>query len=110
MKYFTWHFGPSFVVGLVGNEQEAQEEMNLANNLFNVGSEDDVFSGRINFDSPSQFYKYLIYKEWFKQPNDQKSIPNAIKVARREWAGQTRTNFMAHLKTPNPLYQLTTIA
>ena len=79
MKYLISQYGDGIAVGLT-QEQGAQEDINLAHNLFNSYAHPSIFQGTILFDSLKQFRKFLAFKEFFKiRPNN---TPNEFKVWR----------------------------
>lgn len=108
MIYSTCYMGDAFVVGLSGTPDEVTVDVNLAHNFFNAGAFYDIFNGRINFDSPAQFMKFLIYKAMFVNGE---CLRSAAKTARRVLTEQTRrVNFMRQLRlqTTNHLYTVST--
>ena len=64
MKYIISHYGAGIAVGLI-QEDGAQEEINLAHNLFDSTIHESIFHGTILFDSVKQFKKFLAFKEFF---------------------------------------------
>lgn len=109
MKYILCNMGDQFVVGLDGSDAEAAQNANLAHNLFNSRARYDIFNGRINFTSPRQFLKFLIYKEWL---NNGQCLRSAAKTARQILEFQTkRVDFMRQLRQrSNNYYTVTSLS
>jgi hypothetical protein len=90
------------VVGLDGPTDEATADINLAHNLFNSNAGNDVFNGRITFDSLPQFMKFLILKEKFVNGG---CLRSAAKVARSILTEKTiRADFMRVLREHSTSY------
>jgi hypothetical protein len=66
MKYVVSNYGYGVSVGLLDKET-AEQDMNLAHNLFNVNSNEYLFHGSINFRSLKEFKRLLAFKEYYKQ-------------------------------------------
>lgn len=66
IKYLISQNGLGIAVGLIGDKQEAQETMTLAENIFGVNVADYLFSGLIFMRDFKQFKKFLILREYFK--------------------------------------------
>ena len=64
MKYLISHYGAGIAVGLAQSEG-AQEDMNLAHNLFNSTVHESIFHGTILFDNIKQFRKFLAFKMFY---------------------------------------------
>ena len=65
MKYLISNYGAGIAVGLIESEG-AQEDMNLAHNIFNSLSHESIFHGTILFNNVKQFRRFLAYKEFYK--------------------------------------------
>ena len=68
------------VVGLL-DEETAEEDINLAHNLFNSHVNYNYYCGVINFNTLNKFYRYLIDKHFLMvwQPN--KTFRETLKTA-----------------------------
>ena len=64
MNYVISHYGSGIAVGLT-KEQGAEEDVNLAHNLFNSACHESIFHGTILFNSIKQFRRFLAYKTYF---------------------------------------------
>ena len=114
MKYLVSNYGLGVTVGLLEKEG-ANEDMNLAHNLFNSNVDHNLFNGSINFLSFKQFKRFLIYKEYFKICDDNKEnkfkeyrfLHNAIKQARKTIDSNVRfANFMAQIRSNTGYYDM----
>lgn len=105
-KYLISHYGAIYAVGLIQAEG-AQEDMNLAHNLFNSTCHDSIFHGTILFDTLKQFKKFLAFKEFFaiRKPdtaNEYSTWREAFRRAKRVMDEQCRANnFMFQMVAAN---------
>jgi len=101
MKYVVSQWGNGLSIGMVGRPEEIESDMNLAHNLFNVNSYDDMFNGRMNFSSIYKFYKFLIYKHALPFMREHRcSLRSAIHNTKNLIRQHTviKNNFMYELK------------
>tara|TARA_R110000823_G_scaffold227772_1_gene355000 strand:- start:267 stop:641 length:375 start_codon:yes stop_codon:yes gene_type:complete len=117
MKYITCNFGEFLVVGLDGSASEAEKQQNLAHNLFDSYTGDDVFAGRINFTGLDQFEKFLIYKEYFalrmgnRDCDEEELLRQSATAAKKILDGQViQSNFMSHIRQNISFYNTTDVA
>ena len=64
MKYIVSQYGAGIAVGLA-NQEDAQEQINLAHNLFNTKCHESLLHGVLVFSSFKQFRKFLAFREFF---------------------------------------------
>lgn len=114
MKYIVSNYGLGITVGLL-NKETAEEEMNLAQNLYNVNVDYSLFHGSINFASLRQFKRFLIYKNYFSDYFADRDAPfNAFKLLRGAVNKMKQTmdsnvcfnNFMSHIHGSNNHYNV----
>ena len=79
-KYMVSVNARDIVVGLL-DEETAEEDINLAHNLFNSHVNYNYYCGVINFNTLNKFYRYLIDKHFLMvwQPN--KTFRETLKTA-----------------------------
>ena len=105
-RYLISHYGAGIAVGLI-QEEGAQEEINLAHNIFNSTVHESIFHGTILFDSVKQFRKFLAFKEFFnsRQPDTQNEFSlwrNAFRKAKEVMQNNCRqNNFMFQITAAN---------
>lgn len=100
MNYVVSQWGSGVSVGLAGKPEEVKEDFNLAHNLFNTRSYEDLFNGRMNFPSLRQFYKFLVYKHCLADMADnQISLRESIKKNKKSTRAHfiMKKNFMQEL-------------
>jgi len=80
MKYIVSLQGCNIGVGLL-DPSTAEEDINLAHNLFNTHVNYNYYNGVLNFASRSKFYRFLIDKYYlmFWEPN--KTFSQLLKKA-----------------------------
>ena len=106
MKYLISHYGAGIAVGLI-QEEGAEEEINLAHNIFDSTVHESIFHGTILFDSVKQFRKFLAFKEFFnsRQPDTQNEFSlwrNAFNKAKEVMQNNCRQhNFMFQITAAN---------
>jgi len=66
MKYIISDNGLGIAVGLVGDQQEATEVRTLAENIFGINTNEDIFKGVLYMRDFKQFKKFLVLKEYFR--------------------------------------------
>lgn len=116
MKYLISHYGAGIAVGLL--EQEgAEEEINLAHNLYDNNANYSFFHGCINFSSFKQFKRFLILKEYFKVCDENKEnkfceykfLRTAISRAKQLIKTNVSFhNFMSQIRISSPRYNIGT--
>ena len=79
-KYIVARTARDILVGLT-NKETAEEDINLAHNLFNSHVNHNYYHGVINFNTLNKFYRYLIDKHFLMvwQPN--KTFRETLKTA-----------------------------
>ena len=100
MNYIVSIWGAGISVGLAGKPEEVKEDFNLAHNLFNTRSYNDLFNGRMNFPSLRRFYKFLVYKHCLADMSDnQISLRESIKKNKKSTRAHfiMKKNFMQEL-------------
>lgn len=105
-KYLISHYGAGIAVGLI-DQNGAQEDINLAHNLFDSTCHESIFHGTILFDSVKQFRRFLAYKVYFElrvpmEKEDFAVWKESFREARRVMQEQCRSNnFMFHMVAAN---------
>lgn len=66
MNYLISQNGLGIAVGLIGPQQEALEDRTLAENIYDVETNDSFYSGIIYMRDFRQFKKFLILKSYFR--------------------------------------------
>jgi hypothetical protein len=69
MNYLISWYGQQICVGLL-NKEGAEEEANLAHNLFKSHNNTYLFHGALNFKSTKEFWRFLILKEYLPKLMD----------------------------------------
>lgn len=64
-RYLISHYGAGIAVGLIEAEG-AQEEINLAHNIYNSTCHESIFHGTILFDTVKQFKRFLAFKVFYQ--------------------------------------------
>jgi len=114
MKYLVSTYGLGISVALLENAG-AEEEINLAHNLFNCYADYSLFHGTINFTSFKKFRRYLIYKNYFNVCDENKDKPfNEFKFLREAVKRMKETidsnvcfnNFMLQITASNNHYDI----
>lgn len=117
MKYVVSNYGAGITVGLLDKET-AEQDMNLAHNLFNVNSTEYLFHGSINFRTLKEFKRLLAFKEYYKQwenywSNGGKEYSNlqfwkkAFRAANKELdTSVSYNNFMDQITASNNHYDI----
>lgn len=109
MKYLISHYGAGIAVGLIEAES-AQEDINLAHNLFNTTCHTSIFHGTLLFESVKQFRKFLAFKEFFDIR--QRDIANEFRTWREAFRRASAVlrhsckheNFMLQISAANHKY------
>lgn len=104
MKYLISNYGSGISVGLLQSEG-AEEDINLAHNLFNCNADLSLFHGSINFPSLRTFQRFLIYKKYLWICSVRKNagsfmqrLRHATKLVKREWGNVQFDNFMQQIR------------
>lgn len=64
MKYIISSYVANIAVGLMDKET-AEQDINLAHNLFNTNVNNNYFNGILSFNTIKKFYRFLIHKNLF---------------------------------------------
>ena len=108
-KYLISHYGAGIAVGLT-QEEGAEEDINLAHNLFNATCHETILQGTILFNSIKQFRRFLAYKYFFAnrfpfEKNEFGLWRRAFRNARRVLKENCRAdNFMLNMVAANTQY------
>lgn len=90
IRYLISENGLGIAVGLIGDAQEALETRTLAENIYGVETNENLFAGLIYMKSFRQFKKFLVLREYFKI-----------------WDRHTGRNFVAKTRTKENIMQFT---
>lgn len=82
-KYIVSKNGTRIAVGIIGDKEQAQCDVNLAHNIFNSNDGEGMFSGLIFMESEKQFKRLLIWKEYF-QVWDEFWTKNKLKAGKKK--------------------------
>ena len=121
MKYIISDNGLGIAVGLIGDQQEATEVRTLAENIFGINTNEDIFKGVLYMRDFKQFKKFLVLKEYFRfwslhftrdrvagkmtQPNIMSLTKRAIKQAGLVLESSVQyENFMRQIHQSNVWY------
>jgi len=80
MKYIISYQGDKVGVGLL-DAYTAQEDINLAHNLFNTHVNNSYYNGVLNFPRIKSFYRFLIHKYIFEFLRLNNNYSQALKAA-----------------------------
>ena len=86
MKYMISECGANIAVALL-DSNTAQEDINLAHNLFNTHVGNNLYHGVLSFSSQKKFYRFLINKYMLRSWDTNKSFSMLLKEA----ANKTRS-------------------
>lgn len=105
-KYAISHYGAGIAVGLL-QEDGAQEDINLAHNLYDSTCHESIFHGTILFNSIKQFRRFLAFKVYhqLRVPFEKEEFSvwkEAFREARRVLREQcVANNFMIQMVAAN---------
>lgn len=80
MKYVISYQGDKVGVGLL-DANTAQEDINLAHNLFDIHACNNYYNGVLNFSTQKKFYRFLIHKYIFQFWSSNKRYSQILKKA-----------------------------
>jgi len=102
-KYIVARTARDILVGLT-NEQTAEEDINLAHNLFNSHVNHNYYHGVINFNTLNKFYRFLINKHLLKDWDSSKPFSQLLKKATNK-ARSVINNDVEHHDFVTQIYQ-----
>jgi len=109
MKYIISYQGDKVGVGLL-DAYTAQEDINLAHNLFNTHVNNSYYNGVLNFPRIKSFYRFLIHKNLFadwgidtKYSTQLKEAANKARITINKEVGYR--NFMIEISKSDETYQ-----
>ena len=80
MKYMISQSARDTVVGLL-DQESAEEDINLAHNLFDSHVNYNYYNGVVNFNSVKKFYRFLINKYFLRYWDAGKTFAQNLKYA-----------------------------
>jgi len=102
-KYIVARTARDILVGLT-NEETAEEDINLAHNLFNSHVNHNYYHGVINFNTLNKFYRFLINKYILKNWDSSKPFSQLLKESTNK-ARSVINNDVEHHDFVTQIYQ-----
>jgi len=115
VNYLISWYGQHICVGLL-NKEGAEQEANLAHNLFKSHNNEYLFHGALNFKSVKEFWRFLILKEYLPKLMDNMGCSKKkkkellkesfIKARETKENNVNFQNFMQQISASNNCYNL----